>query len=89
MVGSGGALVGYAGGLEAKAYLLGLERIGCPAHECLVVEDSPRGLQAARAAGIECIVVRSHLTRKHAFDGAYRIVDSMDELLHEIEALLE
>ena len=70
-------------------YLLGLERIGCPAHECLVVEDSPRGLQAARAAGIECIVVRSHLTRKHAFDGAYRIVDSMDELLHEIEALLE
>jgi len=26
VVGSGGALVGYAGGLEAKAYLLGLER---------------------------------------------------------------
>ena len=26
VVGSGGTLVGYAGGLEAKAYLLGLER---------------------------------------------------------------
>ena len=26
VVGSGGALVGYEGGLEAKAYLLGLER---------------------------------------------------------------
>lgn len=71
-----------------EPYLLGLEHLGRPAHECLVIEDSPRGLQAAIAAGMRCIVLRSHLTRKHTFDGAYRIVDSMDELLFEIEALL-
>jgi HAD superfamily hydrolase (TIGR01509 family) len=61
-------------------YLLGLERLGVPAHACLVVEDSPRGLRAANAAGIECIVLRTELTRGHAFDGAFCVVDSMDEL---------
>ena len=71
-----------------EPYLLGLKRIGRPADECLVIEDSPRGLAAARAAGIKCIVLRSHLTRGHDFAGAYRTVDSLDELLGEIELLL-
>ena len=72
-----------------EPYLLGLERIGKPVGECLVVEDSPRGLQAAQAAGIRCIILRNALMGRHAFAGAYRIVDSMDELLFEIETLLE
>lgn len=71
-----------------EPYLLGLERLGLAGFDCLVIEDSPRGLQAARAAGIECIVLRNHLTRKFAFDGAYRVVNSMDELEREIDALL-
>jgi HAD superfamily hydrolase (TIGR01509 family) len=71
-----------------EPYLLGLERLGVAAADCLVIEDSPRGLQAARAAGIECIVLRHRLTRGHGFDGAYRVVDSMAELAVEIAALL-
>lgn len=70
-------------------YLLGVERIGKPAAECLVVEDSPRGLEAARAAGLRCIILRNDLSRHHDFAGAYRIVDSTEELGHEIEALLD
>lgn len=71
-----------------EPYLLGLDKLGVPATDCLVVEDSPRGLQAAVAAGLRCIVIRSALTRHHRFDGAYRVVDSVAQLRHEIEALL-
>ena len=71
-----------------EPYLAGLARLGKPADECLVVEDSPRGLQAAQAAGIRCIVLRNSLMARHDFVGAYRIVDSMEELLAEIETLM-
>lgn len=69
-------------------YLLGVDRIGRPADECLVIEDSPRGLAAARAAGLRCIVLRSPLTHGHDFAGADRVVDSVAELGEAIEALL-
>ena len=69
-------------------YLLGVDRIGRPADECLVVEDSPRGLAAARAAGLRCIILRSPLTHGHDFAGADRVVDSVAELGEAIEALL-
>ncbi|USX24135.1 HAD family phosphatase [Oxalobacteraceae bacterium OTU3CINTB1] len=69
-------------------YLLGLARLGVAATDALVVEDSPRGLQAAMAAGIRCIILRNALTRGHDFPGAYRVVDTMAQLLAEIELLL-
>jgi HAD superfamily hydrolase (TIGR01509 family) len=71
-----------------EPYLLGLERLGLRAEEALVVEDSPRGLQAASAAGIRCIILRNALTRSHDFPGAYRVVDTMPQLLAEIELLM-
>lgn len=71
-----------------EPYLLGLERLGVAAADALVVEDSPRGLQAAMAAGIRCVVLRNALTRGYDFPGAYRVVDTMPQLLAEIELLL-
>lgn len=70
-----------------EPYLLGLERLGLQASQCVVVEDSPRGLQAATAAGIRCIVLRHDLTRHYNFPGAWRIVDTMAELHAELLAL--
>jgi HAD superfamily hydrolase (TIGR01509 family) len=40
-----------------EAYLLALKRSGHPANEVLVIEDSPRGLAAAKAAGLTCWVI--------------------------------
>lgn len=71
-----------------EPYLLGLQRLGLDAADCVVVEDTPRGLQAAVAAGIRCIVMRHALTRHHPFTGAYRVVDTVAELAAELEALL-
>ncbi|MDN2696764.1 HAD family phosphatase [Janthinobacterium sp. SUN073] len=61
-------------------YQLGLQRLGLAAADCVAVEDSPRGLRAARAAGLECIVVRNQMNRHHAFDDAFCVVDSNAEL---------
>lgn len=61
-------------------YRLGLQRLGLAASDCVAVEDSPRGLRAANAAGLECIVLRNHMNRDHAFDDAFCVVDSMAEL---------
>ncbi|MDQ1832058.1 HAD family hydrolase [Massilia scottii] len=71
-----------------EPYLAGLDKLGVAAADCLAVEDSPRGLQAARAAGIECIVLRHRLMRNYRFDGAYRVVDTVAQLDAEIAALL-
>jgi HAD superfamily hydrolase (TIGR01509 family) len=70
------------------AYLLGLKLLGIAPQECIAVEDSPRGLAAASAAGIKCLVLRSELLSAYSFWGAYRVVDTAQELAKEIDRLL-
>ncbi|MBM3935354.1 MAG: HAD family phosphatase [SAR202 cluster bacterium] len=36
-------------------YLAGIQRAGLAAMDCIAVEDSPRGVAAARGAGLECV----------------------------------
>lgn len=38
------------------AYLAGIERAGLPPERCVAVEDSPRGVAAAQAAGLEVVL---------------------------------
>jgi HAD superfamily hydrolase (TIGR01509 family) len=71
-----------------EPYLLAQQRLGLAGHQCLAIEDSPRGLQAATAAGMPCIVVQNAMTRHYTFEGAYRVVGSIDALKMEIDALL-
>jgi len=40
-------------------FLLAAERLGLPAEQCLVVEDAPNGVQAAKAAGCRCLALTS------------------------------
>ena len=72
---------------DPEPYRLAMERSGCLPEECLVVEDSERGLRAALAAGIRCIVVPNDLTQGAAFAGAWRILPSCRVILGEIEWL--
>jgi HAD superfamily hydrolase (TIGR01509 family) len=88
-----GHIVARTDGLQPKphpdAYLHALRKLGLHADECIAVEDSPRGLAAARAAGLRCIVLRSDLLDGYVFSGAYRIVDSYRQLESELDALLQ
>jgi HAD superfamily hydrolase (TIGR01509 family) len=61
-------------------YLIAMERAGVGADESVVIEDSERGLQAARAAGIRCIVIPTLLTARSNFDTATRIIDRIEEV---------
>jgi HAD superfamily hydrolase (TIGR01509 family) len=65
---------------DPEPYLLALARIGLPRERCLVIEDSERGLVAAKAAGLTCWVVPSGYTRGCAFAGADRVLGSVAEV---------
>ena len=57
-----------------EPYLLALKRLGMKADNCVAVEDSERGLAAARAAGIRCLVIPNDITRSCSFQGATAIL---------------
>lgn len=61
-------------------YLAAIAKSGVPATECLAIEDSLRGLAAARSAGIDCWVVPHALTRFADFSSATRILSGISEV---------
>ena len=65
---------------DTEPYLVGIERFGANPEECLVVEDSQRGLQAALAAGLDCAIVHNDFTASHDFTGACFHMQSLEEL---------
>lgn len=69
-------------------YLAALARAGCRPDEAVAIEDSERGLAAARAAGVRCLVVPRGLTRGGRFDGAHGVLGSTREIVAAVEALL-
>jgi HAD superfamily hydrolase (TIGR01509 family) len=57
-----------------EPYLLALQRLRVKAENCVAVEDSERGLAAARAAGLRCLVIPNEITRSCSFRGASAIL---------------
>jgi len=70
-------------------YLAALARSGFTPNECIALEDSPRGLLAAQAAGLRCVVVPRGLTRGGDFTGAYRVVADASEIADILAPLIE
>ena len=52
------------------------------AGECMVIEDSPNGVQAARAAGMRCVAVTTHHDRA-ALAAADTIIEHVTQLRPE------
>lgn len=65
---------------DPEPYRTALARTGLAPEECLVIEDSLRGLEAAIAAGIRCLVVPNTLTRGCVFSGAYAVLDRITDV---------
>ncbi len=61
-------------------YLAGIARAGFRPEECLAIEDTPRGLAAARAAGIDCWVIPTPLTAAAEFPGAAKVLNSIGDV---------
>ena len=64
-----------------EPYLTALQKFSATSSQALVVEDSERGLRAARAAAIDCAVVDYHFTRGHDFSAAQYRLQTLKELL--------
>ena len=62
---------------EPDPYLTGLARFGAGPAQALALEDSARGLRAAHAAGLDCLIVENEFTSSHDFTGAWGVVDSV------------
>jgi len=62
---------------EPDPYLRAVERLGVAAERCLVIEDSERGLRAAKAAGLRCWVIPSALTVGQRFDAADAVLEDL------------
>lgn len=65
---------------DPEPYLTAVARLGVAKENCLVVEDTTRGLTAARAAGLRCWIIRSDITAGLDFTGAERQFDSLAEV---------
>lgn len=63
-----------------EPYLLALRRSGLHPDQCLVVEDSPRGLAAAKAAGLTCWVVPGFQLESRDFIDADRVFNGISEV---------
>ncbi len=65
-------------------FLRASEQLGVAPDRCLVIEDTTKGLRAAQAAGMPCLVVRTAHNASLPFDEADAAVDSLHEV---VEAL--
>jgi beta-phosphoglucomutase-like phosphatase (HAD superfamily) len=60
--------------------LVAAKELATEPHNCLVVEDSPAGVTAARAAGMQVVALADRNISKRAFIAATRIVYGYAEL---------
>ncbi len=64
---------------DPEIYLITAERLGVPPNECVVVEDAPAGVAAAKSAGMACVAVTSSVDREKLRE-ADLVVDSLDRV---------
>jgi HAD superfamily hydrolase (TIGR01509 family) len=70
-----------------EPYLRALKRLAIEPHMCVAIEDSERGLAAALAAGLRCLVVPNDLTRNCSFAGATAILPAITAIPDIVAAL--
>lgn len=58
-------------------FLLAADRLGVSPEECVVFEDSPNGLRAARAAGMWAVGVPRGLTRRLVLPNPHVVLESL------------
>jgi len=72
---------------HADPYLAGMSRFNATHDQCLVIEDSQRGLSSAVNAGIECAVVENTFTASHDFSSATYRIKKLQELPQLLRSL--
>ena len=64
---------------DPEAYTLTLLKLGISPQEALAIEDSRNGLDAAKEAGLPCLIIRSSYSRFHDFSQADLAVEELGD----------
>jgi HAD superfamily hydrolase (TIGR01509 family) len=64
---------------DPEIFLLAAERLGLAPTDCVVVEDSPAGLEAARAAEMHVIALTSPYFTREQLGAAHQLIGSLRE----------
>ena len=64
---------------DPEVYVKCAMLLGCDRTNCIVIEDSPSGISAAKSAGIACIAVKNKYCRLSDLSGANIVVDSLED----------
>ena len=64
---------------DPELFLLAAERMGIEPANCVVIEDAPNGVQAAKAAGAKCIAV-TNSTNAANLSEADLVCDSLEQI---------
>lgn len=67
-----------------EPYVTALRRFDLQPEECIVVEDSERGLQSAVAAGLKCLIVPNMWTQEGDFSRAQGVLPTISCVPAEI-----
>lgn len=62
------------------AFLTAAKQLGLAPTQCVVIEDTYKGVQAAVAAGIQCVAIPNDYTRRNDFGKASLVLPSLNEL---------
>ncbi len=72
---------------DPEPYLMAAARLGVAPAECLVIEDTERGLVAALRAGMRCAVVPRGLAARGDFSSAFRVLERVEQVPGLLEEL--
>lgn len=74
---------------DPQIFLIAIQRLGLPAGRCVVFEDAPSGVRAAKTAGAKCVAVTNTVPAAE-LAGADLIVDSLEKVtLDRIRELVD
>ena len=59
-------------------YLLAMERLGLSPSECIAIEDTEHGVNAATSAGITCLAVPTAMSEHHSFAKAAAVLNELN-----------
>ncbi len=71
--------VGYVGKPDPAIFLYAAKELGVSPSDCVVIEDSENGLNAAKRAGMKCVVRFDDRWSHGDYSGADLIVNSLDD----------
>ncbi|NIS52322.1 MAG: HAD-IA family hydrolase, partial [Phycisphaerae bacterium] len=72
-----------------ELFLLAAERLGIEPAKCVVIEDAPNGVQAAKAAGAKCIAVTNSTDAAQLSD-ADLVCDSLKQInIHTLTEMIQ